>query len=290
MLRIARLPKQKEFCGPVVYVDTGPFFGLSRGIMRSPTTRCIFYRDSKGIGMGKGLGYCDFDGCQSVCDGDIQFCEKPDAMRKYLLDRKGKEEGGGIKEELLNLNKLESLNIKSSNYQVLVVDDEEPMRKLIVTLLSQKGHQCVTVSNGLEALDKIRENKFDAVIADIVMPEMDGVALTKELLKHYQSLPVMIMTGYTDEYSAETAISSGAREFINKPFSIAEFIIRFHKMMHEHEILCQIEAKTKDIVFNLQRDSNKKIGELKKEIENLKNKLTSLYRLGGAVDSKNRPG
>jgi DNA-binding response OmpR family regulator len=97
----------------------------------------------------------------------------------------------------------------------------------------------------------------------------------------------MIMTGHTDEYSAETAIASGAREFINKPFSIAEFIIRFHKMMREHEILCQIEAKTKDIVFNLQRDSNEKIEKLKGEIENLKNKLTSLYELGGAVGSKN---
>jgi response regulator RpfG family c-di-GMP phosphodiesterase len=100
----------------------------------------------------------------------------------------------------------------------------------------------------------------------------------------------MIMTGYTDEYSAETAISSGAREFINKPFSIAEFIIRFHKMMHEHEILYQIEVKTKDIVFHLQRDSNEKTEKLKGEIEDLKNKLTSLYELAGEVGSKNRPG
>jgi hypothetical protein len=61
-------------------------------------------------------------------------------------------------------------------------------------------------------------------------------------------------------------------------------------MMHEHEILCQIEAKTKDIVFHLQRDSNEKTEKLKGEIEDLKNKLTSLYELGGAVGSKNRPG
>jgi CheY-like chemotaxis protein len=181
--------------------------------MRSATTRCIFYRPSEGIGIGKGLGYCDFDGCQSVCDGDIQFCEKPDAMRKYSLDQKGKEERGGIKEELLNLNKLESLNIKSSNYKVLVVEDEEPVRKFIVTLLSKKGHKCVTASNGIEALDKIGKDKFDAVIADIVMPEMDGIALTKEILKRHPGLPVMVMTGH-DEYPAETAIASGAQEFI----------------------------------------------------------------------------
>ncbi|PIQ69831.1 hypothetical protein COV89_03720 [Candidatus Shapirobacteria bacterium CG11_big_fil_rev_8_21_14_0_20_40_12] len=245
--------------------------------MRSTARRCIFYRDSKGIGMGMGLGYCDFDGHQSICDGDVQFCEKPDAMRKYLLDRKGKEEGGGIKEELLNLNKLETLNIKSSNYKVLVADDEASMRKLIVTLLSQKGHQCITASNGIEALNKISQNKLDAVIADIVMPEMDGIALSKKIQKEYPRLPVMVMTGY-DEYSAEVAIASGAREFIKKPFSIVEFVIRFHKMMLDQEILCQTEAKNNEIIFNLQRNSNEKIEELKKEIEKLKNQLISPYR------------
>jgi CheY-like chemotaxis protein len=229
--------------------------------MRVTTTRCIFYRDSNGVVTDKGLGYCDFDGSQSICDGDTQFCEKPDAVRKSLLDPKGKGEGSGIKEESANLNRLQSLNVKPSNYRVLVVDDEEPVKKLIETLLSQRGHQCITVSNGLEALDKISKNRFDAVITDIVMPEMDGIALTKELLTRYQRLPVMVMTGFADQYSAETAIASGAREFVNKPFSIAEFIIRFHKMMREHEILCQTEAKTKDMISNLQREPNEKIGQ-----------------------------
>ena len=80
-------------------------------------------------------------------------------------------------------------------------------------------------------MDKITENKCNAVITNVVMPEMDGIALTKELSKHYQSLPVMVITGHTEDYSAETAIASGAREFISKPFSITEFIIRFDKMM-----------------------------------------------------------
>jgi diguanylate cyclase (GGDEF)-like protein len=123
----------------------------------------------------------------------------------------------------------------SSHYKILVVDDEESMRELIVSLLSPRGHQCVTADNGLEALDKIMETKFDAIITDIVMPEMDGITLTKELLKHYQNLPVMVMTGFTEDYSAETTVASGAREFITKPFSISEFLIRFDKMMREHK-------------------------------------------------------
>jgi diguanylate cyclase (GGDEF)-like protein len=125
--------------------------------------------------------------------------------------------------------------MESTHYKILVVEDEEPMRKLLVSLLSSKGHQCVTANNGREALDKIMETKFDALITDIVMPEMDGITLTQELSKHYQNLPVMVMTGYTEEYSAETAIASGAREFINKPFSTSEFLIRFDKMMSDYK-------------------------------------------------------
>jgi diguanylate cyclase (GGDEF)-like protein len=125
--------------------------------------------------------------------------------------------------------------MESTHYKILVVDDEEAMRKLIVSLLSPKGHQCITANNGSEALDRIRETKFDALITDIVMPVVDGITLTKELSKRYQNLPVMVMTGYTEEYSAETAIASGAREFINKPFPISEFLIRFDKMMRDHK-------------------------------------------------------
>jgi diguanylate cyclase (GGDEF)-like protein len=114
------------------------------------------------------------------------------------------------------------------------VDDDESIRNLMVTLLAQKGHHCEIAINGLEALDKISKTEFDAVITDIVMPEMDGISLTTELLKRYQSLPVMTVTGYAEEYSAETAMASGAREFIRKPFSTTEFILRFDKMMREH--------------------------------------------------------
>jgi diguanylate cyclase (GGDEF)-like protein len=124
-------------------------------------------------------------------------------------------------------------NMECVHYNVLVVDDEEQMRTLIAMTLSQKGHQCVTAKNGHEALDHIKATKFDALITDIVMPEMDGITLTKELLNYDQSLPVMVMTGYTDDYSAETALASGAREFINKPFSVSEFMIRFDKMMRD---------------------------------------------------------
>ncbi len=119
-------------------------------------------------------------------------------------------------------------------YRVLVVDDEETVRNYLSSLLSQYGHHCETASDGMEALNIVKERHFDSAIIDIFMPLMNGIHLTQELLKLYPEFPIMIMTGYEVEQTAESAISAGAREFIKKPFSVREFILRFDKMMKDH--------------------------------------------------------
>jgi len=125
---------------------------------------------------------------------------------------------------------MEPLNLK-----VLIVDDEETVGNLLVSLLSNRGYECQTAKGGVEALEKIKNNSFDSAVIDVVMPFMDGITLTKELLKLYPKFPIMIMTGHAGEHSAESAIAAGAREFIKKPFSIDEFILRFDKMMRDHK-------------------------------------------------------
>ena len=121
------------------------------------------------------------------------------------------------------------------SYKILIVDDEEPVSNFMVSLFSKYGHSCETAKDGIEALEIIKKNSFDSAVIDIVMPFMDGITLTRELVNLYPNLPVMIMTGHADEHSAESAIATGAREFIKKPFSIDEFILRFDKMMRDHK-------------------------------------------------------
>jgi DNA-binding response OmpR family regulator len=237
--------------------------------------KCSFFRSPQNLAMGRGLGYCDLDGDQAICDGDVQFCKNREVLRKHLLEQKSN--GGSNSKE-------ESQSKKPYNYKVLVVDDEEAMRKMMITLLSRLGHQCITASNGIEALKIINQNKIDAVITDIVMPEMDGIVLTKETMLLYPNLPIMVMTGHGKQYSAESAVEAGARDFIEKPFSIDEFILRLNKMIRDSQILCQIEAKQNEIeakqneiTLNLSRRSSEEIDGLEREIEGLKNRLCSVY-------------
>jgi diguanylate cyclase (GGDEF)-like protein len=121
------------------------------------------------------------------------------------------------------------------SYKILVVDDEEQVRNFMVSLFSQYGHSCQTANNGREALEIVKKNSFDSAVIDIEMPVMDGITLVRELVKLDHNLPIMVMTGHTDKHSAASAIAAGAREFITKPFSIDEFILRFDKMMRDRK-------------------------------------------------------
>jgi two-component system cell cycle response regulator len=120
------------------------------------------------------------------------------------------------------------------SYKVLLVDDEEPLRDLIASMFFRNGHRCEAAGDGLDALERLAQDSFDAVVTDVVMPRMNGLTLTRELTRLYPDLPVMVMTGHSHEEYAESAMAAGALEFIKKPFSIQEFIIRFEKLMRDH--------------------------------------------------------
>ncbi|HUL29581.1 MAG TPA: response regulator [Thermodesulfobacteriota bacterium] len=150
--------------------------------------------------------------------------------------------------------------MESAKYSILVVDDEELMRYLVVSYLSKLGHSCLTAVDGVDALDKIKKNKIDAVITDIRLPNMDGMTLTQEISRQYPGLPIMIMTAFDEEYSEGTVISAGAREFLRKPFTLDEFAVRLNKMINDSETI-------------------KRMGKEKKADEDLQDLMKELERI-----------
>jgi len=141
--------------------------------------------------------------------------------------------------------------MESAKYTILVVDDEELIRYLVTSYLSKLGHSCFTAIDGVDALDKMKKNKIDAVITDIKMDNMNGITLINQISKKYPEIPIMVMTAFDKEYSQGTAISIGAREFIKKPFSLDEFAVRLHKMINDSETIKRMK-KEKKVDENLQ--------------------------------------
>ena len=129
-----------------------------------------------------------------------------------------------------------------TKYNVLVVDDNESVREVLTIMLSRRGHRCESASNGIEAMQKVKQSNFDAVITDLQMPEMDGIVLMRELSHHFPDLPVMIMTGQPDDSLVESAMSAGARGLLSKPFEISELMMRLHQMLHIRKPTVKQEA------------------------------------------------
>ena len=102
--------------------------------------------------------------------------------------------------------------------RVLVVDDEEAIREVVSTLLDAQGYRCTVCSNGRLALEAFRNDTFDLVLSDIVMPEMDGLRLLGELRNFDPDVPVIMVTAMHDISIALEAIRSGAYDYILKPF------------------------------------------------------------------------
>jgi CheY-like chemotaxis protein len=129
-----------------------------------------------------------------------------------------------------------------AKYNVLVVDDNESVVKALTTMLSRRGYRCESATNGIEAMQKVNQSNFDAVITDLEMPEMDGIVLMRELRQHFSDLPVMVMTGCSDDSVMEMAISAGAKDLLWKPFEISELMMRLQRMLHIHKPAGEQEA------------------------------------------------
>jgi CheY-like chemotaxis protein len=106
--------------------------------------------------------------------------------------------------------------------RILVVDDAEPIRKMVCSMLSFSGYTCLEAADGHEALAIVRDapGSVDLVLTDIVMPEMGGPELARQLAELRPDLPIVFMSGYSDDPVVRMLEHSPAL-FLPKPFTAA---------------------------------------------------------------------
>ncbi|HEY1271959.1 MAG TPA: response regulator [Terriglobales bacterium] len=103
--------------------------------------------------------------------------------------------------------------------RILVVDDEQPARKIVMTMLKTSGYLCRAACNGVDALAILDSGaKFDLVLSGLLMPEMDGASLLINLRDRYPNLPFVMVTAVHDEDVAREVVQSGALDYLRKPF------------------------------------------------------------------------
>jgi len=108
---------------------------------------------------------------------------------------------------------------------LLVVDDEEPFRRLLKKELTRKGFDVEVAAEGNEALRMLRENNYHVVLLDILMPGLDGVSVMKTLQKDPSAPPVIVLTGKATIETAVEAMKNGAYDYLTKPYKLDELEI-----------------------------------------------------------------
>jgi two-component system, cell cycle response regulator len=131
---------------------------------------------------------------------------------------------------------MDKQEIHYSNENILVVDDDHYLKETLEQLLKRLGFPCDTASGGIEALQKLGENKHSIVLTDMKMPGMDGIELIGRIRDTFFDISTIAMTGYSEGYTYVDVINAGASDFIKKPFGIEELEAKIRRIITERNL------------------------------------------------------
>ncbi len=123
---------------------------------------------------------------------------------------------------------------KKRPYRILVVDDEDRMRRFIRLNLEYDGFEVVEASNGREALERVRDSLPDLVLLDVMMPDRDGFEVL-ETLREISDVPVIMLTARGSEEDIVRGLELGADDYVTKPFSTRELVSRIKAVLRRFE-------------------------------------------------------
>jgi DNA-binding NtrC family response regulator len=125
--------------------------------------------------------------------------------------------------------------------RILIVDDDELIRKFLLDFFVDLNYEVVTAENGEDALRKFVPQSFDIVISDLVMPDMNGIELLKELIAKDDKILFFLITGYPTLETAVEAIKNGAYDYIVKPFNLEDLKIKVERAVMTRQLKSSLQ-------------------------------------------------
>lgn len=120
--------------------------------------------------------------------------------------------------------------------RILVVDDDEYIRHVLKEFFESLGYEVLTAEGGKDALRKFEPGRFDIVISDLAMPDIDGLELLREIKIRDEKVLFFMITGYPTLESAVEAMKQGAYDYITKPFNMEDMRIKVERALHVNQL------------------------------------------------------
>jgi two-component system, cell cycle sensor histidine kinase and response regulator CckA len=193
---------------------------------------------TKEVGKGTGLGLSTVYGIVKQTGGFIypqSDAGRGTSFRIYLPRYQPSSEDLTLLKPVPSEGRPPRLADDTGQGTILLVEDEEGLRGLNARGLKSRGYSVLEAGNGVEAIDVIDRHagKIDLVVSDVVMPEMDGPALLKELRQRSPQLRIIFVSGYAEEAFAKSLPEGGQFEFLPKPFTLKQLIAKVKDTMSE---------------------------------------------------------
>lgn len=115
--------------------------------------------------------------------------------------------------------------------KILLVEDDPSLRMVLQETLEIEGFECICAENGAEGLQKLTNCNADVVIADIMMPTLDGLEMVKRMRQRDRMTPVLFLTAKSSVENVIEGFKAGADDYLRKPFSMRELIVRIHALI-----------------------------------------------------------
>ncbi len=125
--------------------------------------------------------------------------------------------------------------------RILLVDDEQSVQKLLAYPLRKEGYEVVSALDGREALDRLQDGVFDLVVLDVMLPNLDGFEVCRQV-RARSAVPIIMLTAKAEEIDKVLGLELGADDYITKPFSVREFRSRVKAVLRRAALVRADEA------------------------------------------------
>lgn len=136
-------------------------------------------------------------------------------------------------------------SVKMGN-KILFVEDEEDLTLIVTDTLRGQGYDVITAANGIEGLEKYRSIGADIIVADVMMPGMDGFSMARQIRKISTDVPLLFLTAKSTIDDVEEGFEIGANDYLKKPFELRELIVRIKALLRSYKI-----NREEDIKFSI---------------------------------------
>lgn len=133
--------------------------------------------------------------------------------------------------------------------RILVVDDDPSTRKLFSEILAAEGFDVVSAANGAEALDRMEETQVQLAVVDVMMPEMDGLELTKLLRQNQADFPILMVSAKSLSSDIKAGLRAGSDDYMTKPIDPEEMVLRVRALLRRYQISLEKKINVGNVVL-----------------------------------------